>query len=106
MSDLPAVLQSLEQLAPLRLAARWDNVGLLIEGTRPVARILLCSDLGEAVLAEALADGSDLIVAYHPPLFTGVKRLTSRAASDRVLLAAIRAGIHVYSPHTALDAAA
>lgn len=106
MFDLPLVLDVLGRLAPLRLAASWDNVGLLIEGTRSVGRIAVCVDLTEPVLAEALTDGADLIVAYHPPLFRGVTRLGSSVASDRVLLAAIRAGVHVYSPHTALDAAA
>ena len=105
MTSPERVWEVLERLAPLRLAGSWDNVGLLVEGTRPIGRIRLCIDLGEPVLAEALADGADLVVAYHPPLFAGVKRLGSRVPTERVLLAAIRSGVHVWSPHSALDAA-
>lgn len=104
--ELTQVVGMLEQLAPLRLAADWDNVGLLLEPRepRPVRRVLLTIDLNEAVLREALQQHSELIVAYHPPIFSGVKRLTRSSAMDRALLAAISAGIAVYSPHTALDA--
>lgn len=104
--DLAQVVDALERLAPLRLAAEWDNVGLLLEPNqpRPVRRVLLTIDFTEAVLREALQQQSDLIVAYHPPIFSGVKRLTRHSAMDRALLGAIAAGMAVYSPHTALDA--
>jgi dinuclear metal center YbgI/SA1388 family protein len=104
--ELTQVVRILEQLAPLRLAADWDNVGLLLEPreARPVRRVLLTIDLSEAVLREAVQQHSDLIVAYHPPIFSGIKRLTGSNAMQRALLGAISAGIAVYSPHTALDA--
>ncbi len=95
---------TLDALAPLRFAGDWDNVGLILEGTREVRRALVCIDLTEPVLAEALAAKVDLILSYHPPLFRGVKRLTGGSAPGRVLLGALRAGVHVYAPHTALDA--
>jgi dinuclear metal center YbgI/SA1388 family protein len=104
--DASSVVRVLESLAPLRLAASWDNVGLLLEGNRPVSRVLLCVDLTEGVLHEAIRSSVDLVVAYHPPLFAPIKRLTSETPSGRVLLGALRAGLAVYSPHTALDAAA
>lgn len=106
MTEPERVWEVLERLAPLRLAGSWDNVGLLVEGTRTIGRVHLCIDLTEAVLAEALLAGADLVVAYHPPLFAGVKRLTATGSLDRVLLLAIRSGLHVWSPHSALDAAA
>jgi dinuclear metal center YbgI/SA1388 family protein len=104
--ELAQVVRMLERLAPLRLAADWDNVGLLLEPPepRPVQRVLLTIDLSEPVLKEAVQQRSDLIVAYHPPIFSQVKRLTRARAIDRALLGAIAAGIAVYSPHTALDA--
>ena len=57
------------------------------------------------MLEEALEASSDLIVTYHPVIFQGLKRLDASVAQHRVLLAAIRAGLPVYSPHTALDSA-
>ncbi|MBK8996814.1 MAG: Nif3-like dinuclear metal center hexameric protein [Myxococcales bacterium] len=101
------IIPVLEALAPLRYAEEWDNVGLLIEPRReehPVNRVLLTIDLGEDVLDEAAERGAELIVAYHPPIFSGVKRLTRASAAERVVVEALRAGIAVYSPHTALDA--
>lgn len=102
--DLSEIVAVLESLAPVRLAADWDNVGLLLEGDRGVRRILCTVDLTEAVLDEALARGADLVVSYHPPIFRGLKRLVARDPLQRTLLRAARSGLHVYSPHTALDA--
>lgn len=104
MSEIGQVIEVLESIAPRRLAAEWDNVGLLVEGERDISRIALCIDLTEHVLAEILAQGADLVVAYHPPIFQGLTRMTT--PPGRVITRAIRAGLHVYSPHTALDAAA
>lgn len=103
---LEAVLDALHTIAPLRLAEDWDNVGLLVDHARPrrVARVLLTIDLTEAVLAEARARRAGLIVAYHPPLFRPVARLLRGDALQRVVLGAVRDGIAIYSPHTALDA--
>ena len=106
---LSEVLALLERLAPLNLAEEWDNVGLLLEpsgaAARPIARAFLCIDLSESVLDEALAANADFLIAYHPPLFRGLKRLRASTPEDRVLLRALEAGLALYSPHTALDAA-
>lgn len=106
--SLHEVLAELERLAPLRLAADWDNVGLLVEPRRrsdaSIERIHLTIDLTEAVLEEALAQRAELIIAYHPPIFAGLKRVTQRTPAERITLALARAGVFVYSPHTALDA--
>ena len=100
----------LERLAPLHLAEDWDNVGLLLEPSgssdRAISRLLLCIDLSESVLTEAIDEGADFVVAYHPPLFKGLKRLRISAAEERVIVRALEAKLPVYSPHTALDAAA
>lgn len=103
-SDVVAVL---ERIAPLELAASWDNVGLLVEplAPRPVRTILLTIDLTEPVWAEAQAADADFIVSYHPPIFSGLKRLRPTDALSRVLLGALTDRVPIYSPHTALDAA-
>ncbi|MEO7033754.1 MAG: Nif3-like dinuclear metal center hexameric protein [Polyangiaceae bacterium] len=106
---LADVLQLLERIAPLDLAEDWDNVGLLLEPTlsaqREIERLFLCIDLSESVLSEAIELGANFVLAYHPPLFRGLKRLRASSAEERVLVRALEAGLAVYSPHTALDAA-
>lgn len=106
--SLSHVIAALEAIAPLRLAEPWDNVGLLLEprAGAAVGRALLTIDLTEPVLDEALALRADLVVAYHPPIFAPLKRLTQREAGQRTVLRAAAAGIAVWSPHTALDAVA
>lgn len=107
MTTLDTVLGHLEALAPLSLAADWDNVGLLVEPVgreAPVRRVLLTIDLTAPVFAEALARSADLIVAYHPIIFGGWKRLDRGNAQRRTVIDALRSGIAIYCPHTALDA--
>jgi dinuclear metal center YbgI/SA1388 family protein len=103
---LEAVIQTLEQIAPLNLAEEWDNVGLLINPLKPknIKKILLTIDLTEAVADEAIAGKADLIVAYHPILFRPANRLNADNAYDRTVMKLIQKNIAVYSPHTALDA--
>ncbi len=99
---LADVLDVLEELAPLRYAESWDNVGLLVGDPRVViARVLVTVDYTAAVAEEAVALGASLVVAYHPPLFAAVKRVPH----DALWADAIRRGIGLYSPHTALDVA-
>ena len=102
------VVRVLDTVAPLALAAPWDNVGLLVppvEVHSRVARVVLTIDLSERVLDDAIAAGADLVVAYHPPIFDGKKRFRIGVPSERLVLSAIRAGIGVFSPHTSLDSA-
>lgn len=102
------LVRCLERLAPPALAEPWDNTGLLLgDASRPLpqgAGVLLCIDLTEAVAAEAVSAGAAAVIAYHPPIFDGLKRLTSATPRERALLRLAEAGIAVYSPHTALDA--
>lgn len=106
-TKLHAVLDGLRQIAPEWLAESWDKVGLhLGDPQQDVTRGLLCIDLTEAVVAEAVEHGCELIVAYHPPIFHPLDRLTADGPwTQRRIRAAVRANIAVYSPHTALDAA-
>lgn len=107
--SLAEVVDVMHEIAPLELAAEWDNVGLLLEPSRrprAVARVVLTIDLTLPVVAECERLGADLVVAYHPPIFSGLQRLSVQEPQQRAVLAALAAGLPVYSPHTALDAAA
>ncbi len=101
------VLDVLEDLAPLECAEEWDRVGLLAEPREEgrLSRLFLTVDLTGPVLEEALEKKAGMILAYHPPLFHPLKSLSWRRPVERVLIRAVRAGIPIYSPHTALDAA-
>lgn len=97
---------ALDRLCPPALAEDWDNTGLLLgRRTDPVTRVMLCIDLVDPVVDEAIAREVDAIVAYHPPIFGGIAALTADTAQGAALLATIQAGIAVHSPHTAADAA-
>lgn len=99
LEDLVSVL---DDLAPLKYAESWDNVGLLVgDPSADVKRVLVTIDYTAAVAEEARAAGAGLVVSYHPPMFAAVKR----AANDALWVDAIRRGIALYSPHTALDVA-
>ena len=99
---LQDITAALEQIAPTRYAEPWDNVGLLVgDPAREVTRVLLAIDLTREVADEAFAGGHELVVAYHPPIFEGLKRITASSLIWRV----IERGVALYSPHTALDVA-
>lgn len=96
------VLLALDRIAPLRHAETWDNVGLIAgDPASDVTRALLAIDCTAAVLDEAARGGCELVVAYHPPVFEGLKSIPATGVIHR----AIRDGIALYSPHTALDVA-
>ncbi len=100
---LKQIGEFLEKIAPLSGAESWDNVGLLVgDREQEIHRILLAIDYTAEVAEEAKNAECDLIVAYHPPIFQAIKRLQSGS----LIFDAIRRGVAIYSPHTALDAAA
>jgi dinuclear metal center YbgI/SA1388 family protein len=104
MLTIATIVEELMHLAPLPLAADWDNVGLLLgDRAAPVERVMTCLTVTPESAAEAIESGVQLIVTHHPILFRAVKRLTADSAEGTMLLALIRAGVAVYSSHTAYD---
>jgi len=97
----------MDAVAPPRLAQEWDNVGLLVGDRRAACkRVLLCIDTTPAVLAEAARLRCPLIISYHPVIFRPIKTIRADSdGTDAIVHEAIRRGIAIYSPHTALDAA-
>jgi dinuclear metal center YbgI/SA1388 family protein len=104
MSTVATVCASLDRFAPPALAAEWDNVGLLFgDAAAAVTRVMTCLTVTPAVVAEAIDERVELIVSHHPILFRSVKRLSTASAEGRLLWPLARAGVAVYSPHTAFD---
>ncbi|HZL38389.1 MAG TPA: Nif3-like dinuclear metal center hexameric protein [Tepidisphaeraceae bacterium] len=99
---LSQLTAALEEIAPARYAEAWDNVGLLAgDPAQNISKILLTIDYTRAVAGEGARLGCDAVIAYHPPIFAAIKRLTAGS----VVFDAIRRGVAIYSPHTALDVA-
>jgi dinuclear metal center YbgI/SA1388 family protein len=100
--QLSTIVSALEQIAPPGQAESWDNVGLLAgDPGQDVSRILLTIDYTSEVAEEGRHNGCDLVIAYHPPIFHPLKRV----AAGSLVFDAIRRGVAIYSPHTALDVA-
>ena len=95
----------IEELFPLELAQDWDNVGLLIgDSHKTVKNVLLTIDTTSDVVAEAKKLKTDLIISYHPVIWDGLKNVTATGPTS-VVYELVRAGIAVFSVHTALDSA-
>ena len=90
--------------APLPLQDGFDNAGLQIGLTEAeVAGVLLCLDVTEAVVDEAVALGCNLIVSHHPLIFSPLKRITGSNYIERCVIKALANGIAIYSAHTNID---
>lgn len=94
----------LETIAPPSLQESYDNSGLLIGDPRKeVEKVLVCLDVTEEVIEEAAEKGCGLVIAHHPLIFSGLKRLTGKNYVERTVISAIRKNIAVYAIHTNLD---
>ncbi len=99
------IAQAVEEIAPLGLAQDWDNVGLLVGNPgKTIKNILLTIDTTQAVVAEAKAQKADLILAYHPIIWDGLKRVTADGETAHIY-DLVKSGISVFCIHTALDVA-
>lgn len=106
MPSIPEVTAALERIAPLRLAAEWDSVGLLVAPRGDIRRVLTCLTLTPEVADEAVHERVDLVITHHPLPFRPIGRITPDTATGRVLLTLIGSGCGVWSSHTAWDSGA
>ena len=98
------VLSALEQFAPLPLQESWDNAGLQLGLTEAeVSGALLCLDVNEAIIDEAIAKGCNLVVSHHPLLFRGLKQISGETQVQRTVVKAIKNDVAVVSMHTNMD---
>lgn len=102
--QLNELIHFLEQWAPASLQESYDNSCLLIgERNSEVSSALITLDVTEAVLDEAIATGADIIIAHHPFIFKGIKRIGNQHWIDRCIRKAIKHDIAIYAIHTNLD---
>ncbi len=98
------VIALLEELAPLSYSEDFDNTGLLVgDENANVSGILVTLDTLENVVDEAIEKNCNLIVSFHPIIFSGLKKLTGKTYVERVVQKAIKHDIAIFSNHTALD---
>ncbi len=104
MVTIKDVTGYLESLAPLDLQESYDNAGLIVgNDSTEVKGILVCLDSIEEVLDEAVKNNCNLIVAHHPIVFSGLKKLNGKNYVERTIIQAIQQNIAIYAAHTNLD---
>lgn len=97
-------MNALERFAPLPLQDSFDNAGLQVGLTEMEATgVLLCLDITEAVIDEAIALGFNVIISHHPLIFKSLKCISGQTYSERCIVKAIKNDIVIYSAHTNLD---
>lgn len=98
------VISILEELAPLAYSESFDNTGLLVGNLQTeVTGILVTLDTLEEIIDEAIIAKCNLIVSFHPIVFSGLKKITGQNYVERVVIKAIKNNIAIFSMHTALD---
>ena len=98
------VTNFLEQYAPLEYQETYDNCGLIIgDANAEIKGVLITLDCIESVIDEAIATGCNLIVAHHPIIFSGLKKINGKNYIERTVIKAIKNDIAIYAIHTNLD---
>ncbi|WP_430409792.1 Nif3-like dinuclear metal center hexameric protein [Kordia sp.] len=98
------IISHIEELCPLAYAEDFDNVGLLVGNSKQeVMGVLISLDTLENVVDEAIENNCNMIVSFHPIIFSGLKKITGKTYVERVVLKAIKNDIAIYAMHTALD---
>ncbi len=94
----------LEQIAPPQYQESYDNAGLIVgDANAEISGIIVCLDSTEAVIAEAVSLGCNVVIAHHPIVFKGLKRLNGKNYVERTVIAAIKNDVAIYAIHTNLD---
>ncbi len=104
MTQIRHLAAHIEALAPLAYQESYDNVGLLVgDPDATVNGVLVTLDITEAIVDEAIDKGCNVIVAHHPIVFKGLKKLTGKTYVERTVIKAIKQNVALYAAHTNLD---
>ena len=104
MIRIKDILKEIERLAPLSLQEDFDNAGVQVgDIDQPAAGALLCLDVTEEIIDEAIDAGCNLIISHHPLAFKPFKSLTGKNYIERCMIKACKNDIVIYSAHTNLD---
>lgn len=101
---LKEITECIEAYAPLAYQESYDNAGLICGNKEmEITAALICLDSTEAVIDEAIQNKCNLVIAHHPIVFEGLKKITGNNYVERVLIKAIQNNIAIYAAHTNLD---
>lgn len=101
---IAAVVEVLEDLAPPSYQESYDNAGLIIGSAQQECTGILCTlDATEEVILEAKAQGCNMVVAHHPIVFSGLKKINGKNYVEKAVITAIKNDIAIYAIHTNLD---
>lgn len=101
---LKEIISYLDLVAPLALQEDYDNAGLIVGNpNQEISAVLITVDVIESVVDEAIQKGANLIIAHHPIVFSGLKKITGKNYIERVIIKAIKNDIAIYAAHTNLD---
>ncbi|MEO9474518.1 MAG: Nif3-like dinuclear metal center hexameric protein [Cyclobacteriaceae bacterium] len=104
MMKIKDVVKYLETIAPPVYQETYDNSGLLVGSPKnDLTGILVTLDVTEEIIDEAAHEGVNMILAHHPLIFKGVKRITGAHWVERCIISAIKKDIAIYAIHTNLD---
>ncbi len=104
MNSVKQITNLLETIAPLSYQESYDNAGLLTGNPdQPITKILVSLDCTEAIIDEAISKGCNLVIAHHPIIFGGLKKLNGKNYVERTIIKAIKNDIAIYAIHTNLD---
>jgi dinuclear metal center YbgI/SA1388 family protein len=103
-STIKEIIQFLHTLAPSSLQESYDNAGLIVgEEQQMCTGILVCLDSIEAVVEEAIEKKCNLIIAHHPIVFEGLKKITGKNYIEKTIIKAIKNDVAIFAIHTNLD---
>ncbi len=106
MIKVKDIAEVIEAFAPKGLQESYDNTGLQVGNPdMPVSAALLCLDITEEILQEAIERHCNMVITHHPLIFKGLKGLTGSTAAERIAIKAICSNVAIYSAHTNLDSA-
>jgi dinuclear metal center YbgI/SA1388 family protein len=98
------IITLIETVAPLSLQEEYDNAGLIIgNANMDVTGALICLDVNEQIIEEAIKLNYNLIISHHPLIFKGLKKINGKNSTENCVILAIRNNLAIYAAHTNLD---